>query len=177
VTLSPEKDWSGTENLTFTATDDDHKILANITITVAPVDDPPEQPMIISPADGLNITDVSKLDFEGQCTDPDLPYGDELTFSWSSDISGDLGTGIKLNGIKLPAGEHEITLTVTDNSGNSSFTTINVNVSMEETGAAPISFEYYSLIIIVIFILILIMIFFILKKKRSAKSEKSRALR
>jgi hypothetical protein len=57
----------------------------------------------------------------------DLPYGDEITYNWYSDVSGWIGTGQEIN-LTLPAGPHVITLNVTDSELAWCVTTIEIEV-------------------------------------------------
>lgn len=61
-------------------------------------------------------------------TDPD---GDEITFSWSSDIDGQLATGIT-SYVTLSEGQHLITLTVDDGLGEQDTAKINVIITHYE---------------------------------------------
>ncbi len=168
VILIPAKDWCGPETITFYCSDDEFEISDNVTITVLPVNDPPETPEIISPINGLNITEGKKLTFEARCNDPDLLYGDILTFTWSSDISGELGTGSVLKDMKLKAGEHEIILNVRDSYGNFSTATIKIRVLK---GTVPVSFNY-NIFLVIFIIVIIIVLFVLLLKKRADKLRK-----
>jgi parallel beta-helix repeat protein len=168
VLLIPAKDWCGSETITFYCSDGDFEISDNVTITVLLVNDPPETPEIISPINGVNITEGKKIILEARCFDPDLLYGDVLTYSWSSDISGDLGTGSVLKDIKLKVGKHEITLNVTDSSGNFSTATINIRV-LKDT--APV-FSDYNILLAIFIIIIIIVLFVLIMKKRTDKIRK-----
>ena len=115
VILRPDKNWNGQEELTFYADDGEFEFWDDVVITVTAVNDAPGPAKIISPKEGFETNDTTPIIFEGSCDlDPDLVYGDELTLSWSSNISGELGTGPTLKNIVLDGGMHEITLTVTD---------------------------------------------------------------
>jgi len=76
---------------------------------------PPMNVEIISPADGATIH-VNGT-FIGTAEDIDIPWGDSLTFSWSSDVDGHLGNGSHFNFTDLSVGVHNITLEVTDSDG------------------------------------------------------------
>jgi len=112
------------------------------------------------------------LDFKGTCDDPDLLYGDELTFIWSSDIDGELGTGRNLSNIKLSVGEHNITLEVLDNaSENTSITiTIIVNYRKDDSSLDEQSNMYIIIMAVVVIILIVIFAYLLMIYLRKAKS-------
>jgi hypothetical protein len=119
VILKPEHDWSGEEIIRFYASDNIVQETVNfaVTVFVEPVNDPPGPVEIISPDEDITIAHGTYFEFIANCTDPDLLYGDRLTFIWTSDISGELGTGKTLKEIKLEKGKHEITVTVADSNG------------------------------------------------------------
>jgi predicted ATPase len=165
VTLIPEKNWCGLENVTFNCSDGLFNISYNITIIVLPVNDPPGPAEILKPEDNLEISENKALVLTGYCTDPDLPYGDELTYSWSSDLSGELGFGSELTDVKLKAGEHTITLMVSDSSGNSSYASINVMVQELEVESESIFNFGFILVSIIILIIVLLIIFFIYRTR------------
>jgi len=128
VTLIPELNWNGEETLTFYAKDKDVEISDKVTITVTPVNDPPDLPIITSPKDGNEFNDGSVINFVGECFDPDIAYGDILTYKWSSNISGDIGEGEVQNGIYLPIGMHLIAFEVSDVKGLTSIASINITI-------------------------------------------------
>jgi len=125
--LTPESNWSGVEVLTFFASDGTHRVSHDVTVTVTPVNDPPVAVRILKPSDGTATFRELGAELLGTAGDPDLPYGDELSFTWYSNISGRLGAGPALN-ISLPAGPHRIRLEVSDLEGANSSAAVNLNV-------------------------------------------------
>ena len=129
VTLTPEKDWCGKETLTFIASDGSSSTKAEVLVTVRPVNDPPGPVEITTPKNDDMVDDGEAIELEGECNDPDLPYGDELTFVWTyGDEDEELGRGQKLDDVYLPIGEHLIVLRVTDSEGESNIGYINITV-------------------------------------------------
>jgi len=128
VALKPELNWNGIEPLTFFASDDTNEISDVINITVTAVNDPPGLANIVSPSDGEIVNDGKFLNFRGDCSDPDIDYGDELDFKWLSNLSGELGQNKILPNIRLPIGSHMIILEAKDKMGETSTTSINVTV-------------------------------------------------
>ena len=63
----------------------------------------------------------------GEASDVDLNSGEELTFVWSSNISGIVGEGRELD-LALKEGLHLITLTVTDPQGSFNSTMVELTV-------------------------------------------------
>ncbi len=84
VTLTPEENWNGEETLTFTATDGYTEVPTSVTVTVTAEPDPPfvAHPMrdfgIMENSEDSTSVRLSKVFF-----DPDLPYGDRLSFGFS----------------------------------------------------------------------------------------------
>jgi parallel beta-helix repeat protein len=168
VIIIPEKDWSGNETLTFYCSDGTFNVTDQIYITVLPLNDPPDTPIIISPIYGFKITNSEQLDFVAQCSDPDLPYGDNLTFVWTSNLIGEFGRSSNLTNVLLPPGEHIITLEVFDDTGNSSYTTIVITI-MGDNSVKENSSSFQNLILgIVLIIIILVITFIILIRNRSS---------
>lgn len=171
VILNPRDDWSGQETITFFARNEFSMISDEVTITVLPVNDPPTNVIITSPEDLAKITKGGYINFVGECFDPDVNYGDELTFSWYSSINGTLGQGKTLRDIYLGVGEHLITLEVTDSYGETCEDTITVTVldgavseDPEEDNTGLIIGSIGAIIIILIIILFLFLQF---KKKKT----------
>jgi hypothetical protein len=178
VILVPKTNWSGFEVLTFSAYDGVFNISDNVKITVLPLNDAPGPVTIIEPASGLEIYENITINFTGSCSDPDIPYGDELTFNWSSNLQGLLGSDEKLLDIELVVGIHQITLNVTDTSG--SYSTTSITITIKEIPTEPAVEEddddeksetdvfmtlYFPILVIVIIIIILFLILF--KKHRT----------
>jgi parallel beta-helix repeat protein len=158
VVLQPEPDWSGEETLTFFATDGISEISQTINVRVTPVNDPPGPAQILDPQDGIEINEETGIAFYGICSDPDLPYGDELIYRWTSSIDGALGLGTSLNNIVLSSGKHEIILVVTDDSGINSTTSISVNVVEKPAKKETDKGEDLTSIIVVIIVLLVVFI-------------------
>jgi len=80
LTFTPEADWSGVEEFTYTITDTHNaEASASVRVTVSPVDDDPaanDDAFSMAEDAGLTSLDVLVND-----TDADLDYGDSLTIS------------------------------------------------------------------------------------------------
>jgi parallel beta-helix repeat protein len=165
VVIVPDKDWNGQETLTFYANDSLLEIYDIVTITILPVNDPPGQVRIQKPSEGEEIKDGVVINFTGVCYDVDLPYGDKLTFNWSSNISGKFGVGKKLTNITLIPGYHSITLEVSDIVGKTSMGNVNITVfeiSVEDKNETIPGKEENNMIFVIISISIILVIFIII---------------
>jgi hypothetical protein len=163
VTITPKKDWTGSEEMIMTASDGDGSISIEVRITIDGINDPPSDPQIIGRTKYVEGGDQTVT---ATVIDPDLLFGDELTFTWSSDVTGIIGTGKTIN-LSLPAGKHTITLTVTDSSGESVSTTLEIDVD-EEAGKA---FPWWIPVLIAIGILLIIGAILFFTKKKAHEEE------
>jgi hypothetical protein len=188
VILIPELNWNGQETLRFFAFDGyTEEINDSVNVNIIPVNDPPGQAKIILPNDGIEVSENKLLNFSSSCFDPDLQYGDILTFRWTSYISGEIGTGENLYNISLDDGEHLITLKVTDKEGEVASDSININVikyrepvkpgpsintNRTEDQEGKDDLFVTGMVIIIILAIIIIVIFIALKRKKRPDSDK-----
>jgi len=184
VLLISEKDWNGRETLIFYANDGVFEIFDELTITVTAVNDPPGPVQIISPEAEAKIQNNSFITFIGECFDPDLPYGDVLTYRWISSLMGILGEGKTLLNIQLTTGDHEILLVVSDSFNLTTRTSINISVvepeapKPDEEQKTDLSIMAIIGIGILIIILVIVLVFLILRRKLSkSQASKTDALR
>jgi len=89
------------------------------TIIVINVNDPPSLPVVTSPVNHSSFQEGNAINFTVTIDDPDLVLGQVLTVTWTSNISGELGTrnsvqGTDLTRSDLAPGTHRITVVVTD---------------------------------------------------------------
>jgi hypothetical protein len=130
VVLKPKVNWNGKETLIFSATDDNISFAQDsVEVTVTAVNDPPFNANIYSVQPGYYINGYPQ--FTGNCEDPDILYGDELSFSWYTDNEVLLGEGkqLGLEPYTLDVGIHRIKLVVTDSDGLSIETAIDIEIS------------------------------------------------
>jgi hypothetical protein len=174
VTLKPDENWNGKEELTFYAKDRDGEVEDSVTVTVTAVNDPPGPARIISFDDNIKIKAGEKLDFEATCDDPDLIYGDALVYKWSSSISGEIGRGKVIVGVDLKPGKHVITLEVIDSDDARCYAMKNVTVQKRsEQSTDQSTILIISLALIVIIILIIIILLNIRKRKSESEIKSS----
>jgi hypothetical protein len=115
----------GSYNVYLEVSDGEYTDTTNVEFSV--VHNNPPNPVISAPADPsyFEVGDLIMFDASGS-SDPD---GDAITFNWSSNIDGHLGSGISIT-TTLSEGVHTITLTVTDVHGASATTAITVIVEV-----------------------------------------------
>jgi parallel beta-helix repeat protein len=174
VGLYPKHNWNGIETITFFAANELYEVSINISIIVMAINDPPKPPNIISPSNGFEIESDQSLDFRCTCTDPDLDYGDNLYFFWSSNIDGPIGEGKNVYDVTLSAGQHLITLEVFDEAGETSNSTIYVSVlqaapEKKDDGDGPEYSTVQIIGILTIIILQIILIIFVFWKRSGGK--------
>jgi predicted transcriptional regulator len=117
VRVTPRDDFIGSIIFNLSIWDivsPDEEVTVEFEIVVENVNDPMGTPRILAPPDGSRFKVNESFTLEGTCDDPDVKFGQVLMFTWSSNISGLLGTGTSLT-LSLPdVGMHLITLTVGD---------------------------------------------------------------
>ena len=91
----------------------------DITIIVLNVNDPPARPVVTGPANHSSFQEGEVINFTVYVDDPDLLFGQVLTVTWTSNITGEIGTGNSVQGTgltrsDLTPGTHRITVVVTD---------------------------------------------------------------
>lgn len=72
---------------------------------------------VLAPADGSSYSTANSIPLQATLSDPEDGNSRDWSISWSSSISGWLGTGGNLS-VTLPAGTHLITATAVDTDGN-----------------------------------------------------------
>ena len=125
VVLIPERDWSGECEVTVRAYDGISWAENGFDVVVEPTNDVPYDV-------GVELMDNFYREGEvqtviGHARDKDLPFGDELEFMWTSNISGDIGRGEEID-LDLSAGVHMIILKVVDLDGASASTGFTIEV-------------------------------------------------
>ncbi len=178
--FSPTNDNVGWLNFSLSVNDNidlDEKMWANLTVLVLNINDPVDIPRIISPSDGMTYKWNESVGLRGVCTDPDTKHGQELTYSWTSNVSGDLGSGQNINFRFIDSGAHQITLTVSDGLTSEQIL-INITVGAEPLPPPPpppddpdTGLSMGLLIGIVVAIVVALLIAFLVVKRRNAAME------
>lgn len=122
VLIVPSVNWSGSEIITFTATDDSLQSLStSVSFTVSQIND---APFLIQNFSPLTLTEDSfsnTINLNNYFSDYDIAYGDHLTYS--SSIFANLNVIFENNqlmaqGLNNWFGQHTLTITATDDSLN-----------------------------------------------------------
>ena len=128
VSISGPFVLNGAETITFSATDYTGTATHEVTISVLPLNDPPGPVTISEPLDGASIAYGVSIIFSGDCDDPDLIYGDSLTFMWLSNLEAQFGEGKSFVYGQLGPGKHTVTLKVMDKADQVSSTSVNITI-------------------------------------------------
>jgi len=170
IRLIPYENWQGEAYLKVLGKDRYLAASANVTVTVQGVNDPPTA--LVIDARDIMVEEGAPFTLGCSCFDPDLPYGDTVTYTWSSNMSGELATGIEIV-FGLVSGVHEITARVEDSSGEYTESKIIVTVFppqddivREETGSIV------PMVLIPLITLLLIgAIIFLMTRRKGKKTE------
>ena len=111
-------------------------ISANIRINIKNINDPPRNVSIDTPDDGEVFQFLYRHKFSaGTVLDPDLAYGDNITYQWDFDQSD--GFQVEAEGATVihdfdQAGDYVVTLRVIDSGNNSASATVRITVNGEK---------------------------------------------
>jgi hypothetical protein len=167
--IHPEENWSGGSEVRIKAYDGIEWGTKNISIEIEPANDVPEIVSISLTPEKLKYRDGEMVTIKVNAMDPDITYGDSLTYDWT--LKGD---GTKFQGeeisIKLPSGMNQLQLVVEDSAGSSATEIISIEVEKEKTTDIwMVLFISFSILILIIIVIILIVFFLVRSKK--AKEE------
>ncbi len=140
IRFTPSDDMVGTVTFKLTIWDEEspgEKRTLEFQIEVENVNDPPGVPVITAPPAGSRFKVNETFGLAGTCDDPDLRFGQVLAFTWTSNISGLLGTGPGLDVSLAVAGTHLITLTVSDGEFEGNATIVVVIEPIESVAPPP----------------------------------------
>lgn len=167
--ITPVDDFNGFENIEFSATDGIETMSLDVSIEVSDINDPPF---------GLDINyNASYIEGENQIVNASAEDvdGDDLTFTWRSNVSGEIGTGWEIN-LSLAPGSHTITLNVTD--GNGGWIEDSINVEIKEKviekpdDKKDDEFPWWIIILAIVALLVLVIIIIILVARRKKDDKK-----
>ncbi|MFW3146333.1 MAG: right-handed parallel beta-helix repeat-containing protein [Thermoplasmatota archaeon] len=168
ATITPRSNWAGEDKVLFSASDGEYSKSIEVGIMVENSNDAPYDLQITAE---LRYIEGGDQWVSASARDPDLDYGDVLTYTWSSNISGDIGEGASIN-LSLGPGKHLITLRVTDSGGAFAERTFEVEIlpkeeeepTEPEEGGIPI--WAWGIIAVVILIIIFLVIFVLIRRRK-----------
>ncbi|MEO7999726.1 MAG: hypothetical protein ABI852_19900, partial [Gemmatimonadaceae bacterium] len=85
--------------------------------------------VITSPANGTSVVQGTSISFSGTGNDPEDGSLGGASLTWSSNVSGTLGTGASLSTSALSVGTHTITLSVKDSKNAAGSASISITVT------------------------------------------------
>lgn len=88
--------------------------MVTIELVISNRNDPPQDVAIRTPEDGSTVLEGIEVTFDAYAVDPDVTYGDVLSFEWSSSLDGALSSEKSFTTNTLTPGTHNITVEVTD---------------------------------------------------------------
>ncbi len=91
---------------------------------------------ILSPGDGAVFFPTQMVTLQGSAYDMEDGLLGDTAFQWASSLNGTLGSGAALSTDALMAGQHTITMTVTDSDGMSTTVTSTLTIGDENTTEA-----------------------------------------
>jgi hypothetical protein len=179
VIINPK--WNNIGLLKFNVSVKDTQLASDSVQIILNVDNVNDKPIpeIDLPAvpDTVYYQDAD-VELQGDVIDYDIDYGDEITFTWSSDVDGILGYGKKILTSNLTLGKHYITLKVEDSEGafNSKSTTIIIREvelppeeEPEDEEESDFTFIILIVVMVVIIVVMLLVLFLVLRKKKKDK--------
>lgn len=176
ILITPDPDWNGILEGNLIASDGVANVSKEMKLIVEPV---PDVPRIISvEADRKDIKAGEGITLNVNVVDADIPYGDQLSISWTSSIDGEIGTGPNIT-VDLTPGTHTISVFVTDSTENLETGSISSIIVSEEEGSKMGSALLVASILIILLIIGLALLFVMRGKRRSgpyAGSDRSPAL-
>lgn len=166
VDVIPKLNWFGIEEVEFSANDGLLTTILTVRFEVVSVNDAPSDVEIIAQS---SYYENGNQWVNSSAVDVDIPYGDFLTYRWSSDLVGEIGYGQSIN-LSLPSGDHLITLNVTDKEGLSQEVTKEINIialrdNKSSNDGRKSSIIFGILIIISILVLTCVIVIFFIRKK------------
>jgi hypothetical protein len=135
ISFRPNNTHVGYRYVTLEVSDADFNDTVELRVHVQNVNDPPVA--VVEGHDILGGEVVQGVEVEldgGESTDPDLPHGDRLLYTWRSNRTGILGSDLQLVHAFNETGPHSISLTVEDAEGETSRATIELTVLRDMDG-------------------------------------------
>ncbi len=131
LTLVTELGGIGDYTVQISISDGGAAALVIINLEVANRNDPPQDVAVTSPEDGAIFTEGDEIPFNAYALDPDVAFGDVISFQWNSDRDGVLSSEKTFSTTSLSIGLHTITLEATDGEITNS-TAINITIKRQD---------------------------------------------
>ena len=181
IFLRTDNRMIGSHEIVLNVSDGTVTVEGRITIVIENVNDPPTRPQIMTvPSELINIGPMAYV-LRCNSSDLDIWWGDALTFTWTSSIMGELGTGDEIE-VVLSPGIHLITAEVMDLEGLVNSTTIEIVITEDVDNKDDVMRTNILLIILgvtglLIGILAGALILFLSKRKKDEGGEDTGHLR
>jgi uncharacterized membrane protein len=188
IRFTPTNDQVGTHRILFSVWDTGSTLTKReleIIIIVQNLNDPPSDPSIIDPENGAKYKVNESFDLSASCSDPDIQHGQELNYTWSSNISGIIGYGPGSSVTLMEPGTHLITLTVTDGEYETTATVELVIEPLQVVGPSDPSggddddegspFSIWLVLGIVLVLAILATVFMVVSRRKAAVATEAEA--
>ncbi|NIP36411.1 MAG: hypothetical protein GWN18_15775 [Thermoplasmata archaeon] len=125
--------------------------------------EPPLAPELFSPKNGSKWKEGQEITFTVKVSDPDIVHGEVLTVTWTSNISGTIGSVgttemayISTN--RLPVGEHRVHITVSDGAYET-FAYVDITVvERDDPGPPPARSDLWMYIVFALIFVAMIVI-------------------
>ncbi|MBN1539166.1 MAG: hypothetical protein JW939_03405 [Candidatus Thermoplasmatota archaeon] len=174
VIVIPREDWAGTETITLVFEKEGVRIEREMEITVVNVNDPPVTTSINLPEDKIFEGDQFKV--STVTDDPDIPYGDKVSYTWFVDgveFAGDADLMVP----ELTAGHHNISVVSKDLEGATSYFLVDITVLKreegEDDGTSTLVMIIIAFIAIIIVLAVSMLVFMIYHRGRQKRVEKT----
>jgi len=172
IKLRTDNGMVGSHIISMAISDSAYNLTDEYSLTIINVNQPPDRPSItIDQMKNVFVFgEVITLSVSG--SDPDEIWGDNLTFSWRSDLMGDLGEGMTIIP-DLDVGVHIVVVTVTDNDGTTNSTDITITVIEPESKESRVmrTWALFSSVILIGLVLGIIIAFVIVVVGRRGKDD------
>jgi hypothetical protein len=112
--LTAEEGDVGDYTISISISDGAAATIVKVQLEITNRNDPVQDVAIVEPLNGTSVEVGTLITLKGYAFDPDFAFNQELTYTWTSNQDGNLGTGKTLNGVNLTVGFHTVTLEVSD---------------------------------------------------------------
>jgi hypothetical protein len=126
----------GRHTIAFSATDSGGRT-ATDSVVINILNNPPNVPTIEEPSSGAIFYSGQEIAFRARATDREDGYLSGGSLVWRSDRSGRLGTGDLLRRTLSDIGDHMITLTAADRTGETNTASVRITVRSRPAGNTP----------------------------------------